>query len=173
VRARFAFAPDATARVSYLASALAVAALLALLGVLAIRGRGVPARRRPLAAPESAPHDPLRRLPWRHALALAAAIGLGAGFVFALRAGAGLALATLVLVRLGVSARRLFALAAGLLVAIPLLYLAFPSSDSPGRSFDYAIDHLAAHWVAVVVVCCLAAACALDAHDLRRRLRRG
>jgi arabinofuranan 3-O-arabinosyltransferase len=164
VKARFAFAPNTTARVSYLASVLGIAALLAVVGVAWLRRRRHPARPAPSATAEPGPPD---------SLALAAAVGLVGGFVFALRAGGGLALATVVLARVGVGARRLFALAGALLAAIPVIYLAFTSSDAPRHAFDYAIDHIGAHWVAVAAVCCLAAGCALDAARLRRRLRRG
>jgi hypothetical protein len=171
VAARFAFGPQAAARASYLLSALAVLIMLVVLAVGVLRRR----RRGPQPEPAApwAAADVPRTVAWRPALALAAAVGLIGGFAFALRAGAVLAVAALVLMRVGVSARRLFGLAAVLIAALPLVYLAFPSSSSPRQAFSYAVEHLGAHWLAVGAVCCLAVGCALDASALRRLLRRG
>ncbi len=173
--ARFEFAPQRLATASYWLSAAGCTALLLVL-LTRLRPRR---RRRPghaasppggasawLAEPLA---DPLRRVAWRPALAAGAAITLIGGFVFALRAGAVLGPLAVLLLRLGVSVRRLVALAALAIAALPALYLIFPARDKGGFSFDYAIDNIAAHWVAVGAVCCLLGAAALAAATLRRR----
>jgi hypothetical protein len=80
------------------------------------------------------------------------------GFVFALRAGVVLGpLVALVLWR-GIPARAL-ALASGALlaVAVPLLYLVRPLAADRYQT-NWAVDHIAAHWVAVLAVSALGAA---------------
>jgi hypothetical protein len=50
----------------------------------------------------------------------------------------------------GIGARALALAAAGLLgVVVPAIYLLFPAKDQGGFNFEYAQDHLAAHWCAV------------------------
>ena len=88
-------------------------------------------------------------------------IGALGAVLFALRMGPALAAVSLVLLRAGVNARRLVALAAALIALLPAIYLAFPPTDRGGFSFTYPTDVLFAHWVAVVAVSCLGAAAVL------------
>jgi hypothetical protein len=66
--------------------------------------------------------------------------------------------------------RRLAALAAVGVAALPVLYLVFPADDKGGYSFEFTSDTMGAHWVADGVVFLLAAA-GLLAAVVRRRLR--
>ena len=169
--ARFAFAPQRAATAGYALSGVGVLGALALL----VAGR---LRRRRGAGPMSAEpgRDPLGRpaavgpvqATWRRALLAGAAVALVGGFVFALRAGLVLGPVAVVLLRWGITPSRLTGLATAGLAAIPVLYLVFPARDRGGYSFDYALDNLGAHWVAVAVICATAAACALEAAALRR-----
>jgi hypothetical protein len=168
--ARFAFAPQRVATAGIAVSGLAALVLL-VLGVAAlVRRRGWEPSRPVWAEAERdlAPRDPARRLGWAPALALGAAVVVVGGGLFALRAGLVLGVAAVVLLRTGLTARRLLTLAALGIVLLPLLYIVFPAGDEGGFNFDYAVDNLGAHWVAVAVVSCVAVACALDALALRR-----
>jgi hypothetical protein len=145
---------------------VAVALLLALIAVAVLR-----ARRRALVVPPSVAErdlpDPLIRLPWRQALLAALAVGVVCGFVFALRAGAVLLPLTVLALRVGVSVRRLTAAAiAGIALLVPI-YLVFQPKDRGGFNFGYAVDLLGAHWIAVGIVCCIAAASLLTTRGLR------
>jgi len=170
-RAHFAFAPQRLADTSYWFSAIGAAILALVLAAEAVlrqrRGIRVPA---PPSAWVAPPADPVRRLPvWGALAAGVLAAGLG-GVVFALRAGAVMGPVVLVLLLfLGVNARRLLGLAFLGLVAMVVLYLAYPSPDAGGFYFPYAQHYLNAHWVAVGVVCALAAASVIMAWDLRTR----
>jgi len=168
--ARFWFAPQRLATVSYVISALTgLAVLVLLLLPLARRRRARRAAPDASAATISWPAaDSVLRLGWRAALALGVGVGLLGAWLFAVRAGVLLALAVGVLTWLGVTSRRLLLwLAIPLLAVIPLLYVLVPSSDA-GSFFGYADEHLAAHWLAVAAVCAITAACLLDAWQLRR-----
>ena len=86
------------------------------------------------------------------------AAGLVLGFVFALRAGAILGPLTFLVLWRGVSARTLALLAGGvLLVVVPVLHVAV---GLPGQGYDtnYAVQRIAAHWLAVGAVCALGGA---------------
>jgi hypothetical protein len=147
----FSFAPN---RALLVTDAISLAACLLLLALLvALRPRGVPADLTPLAA-GGAP----ARWPARRALVAGLAAAAVLGFVFALRAGVVLGpLVALVLWR-GIPARAL-ALASGALlaVAVPALYLVRPRAPD-GYQTNWAVDHIAAHWVAVLAVSALGAA---------------
>jgi arabinofuranan 3-O-arabinosyltransferase len=119
-----------------------------------------------LVGDRSAP-DPVRRLSWRASLAAGAVMAVAGGFMFALRAGAVLGPLTVLFLRAGVSVRRLLAVATGGLALLPVLYIAFPPRDEGGFAPDYALDSLAAHWVAVGVVVSLGGAASLWAWRLR------
>ena len=122
----------------------------------------------PLADPPAwaaPPVDPVRRLRWTGAVLVALAAG-GLGSVFAFRAGLAVALATLVLLRIGVSARRLLALSLLGLFAIPLAYLASPAPSEFGFYFYYSLHFITAHWIAVGVVCALLGATLLMSYDV-------
>jgi hypothetical protein len=143
----------------------------ALLALLLLLRRGA----RP-AEPEPNPTrrevaDPLRRLAWGPALAVGAAVGVVTGLFFALRVGAVLGPLAAVLLRDGVSARRLLLLATLGLAAVPVIYLAGLPVDQGGFNFAYANEQLGAHWIAVGAVCCLAAASGIGAWALRRGRR--
>jgi hypothetical protein len=185
VEARFGFAPQTAATASFALSGLACLGLLGIVlvprlrrrreaGALAVAGAG-PGNGRPPTAEVAWP-DPLVRLGWVPALLVSGAIGAFAALLFALRMGPPLVALSLVLLRAGVNARRLVAIAAALIALLPLIYIAFPPTDRGGFSFTYATDVLFAHWVAVVAVMCLGAASALaclrrprSARSARRR----
>ena len=140
----FGFAPQRGVLVAYLLSALACLALLAVLLL-----------RRPTRAPAVSPADlasgpPTGQMPARRALAAGVLAGAVLGFMFSLRAGVLIGPAVALLLWRGVGARVL-ALAGGLLLAVvvPAVYLLFPSPDQGGYDFNYAVDLIAAHWVAV------------------------
>jgi arabinofuranan 3-O-arabinosyltransferase len=166
--ARFAFVPQRAATAGFVLSAVACLVLLAVLVASLLRRRRAP----PVAAEADAisppPADPLVRAGWPAALAAAAGVAVVTGPIFALRMGAVLGLLTLVLLRVGVNVGRLVAIAIVAIAALPVIYVVFPATDKGGYSFQYASDQIYAHWVAVVGVCCLAAAGALSAVRLRR-----
>jgi hypothetical protein len=162
--ARFAFAPQRIAHAGYAVSVLAC--LLFAWLVLAGRRRGGLARReeRP-----QAPRSPgLAPMGLPRALAIGFVVALVTGIVFALRAGVVIGPATALLLWRGVAADFLLKLSAACLAALPVLYVVFPAEDRGGFSFEFALDNLGAHWVAVVAVCALAWACALEAIAWRR-----
>jgi hypothetical protein len=81
------------------------------------------------------------------------AVGAVAGFVFALRLGVFVVPLTAVVLWRGIGPRALVLTTAALLgIAVPAIYLAFPTKDLGGFNFSYATHHLAAHWVAVVAL---------------------
>jgi MYXO-CTERM domain-containing protein len=141
---RFAYAPQRPVTWGYVVSALAALILLAL---LALGRRRRVTRQAP--APLPAADHPRR---WPLPAALAAGLGLGAvvGVLFALRAGVVLGPVIALVLWRGIGARALALAAAGLLgVVVPAIYLLFPAKDQGGFNFEYAQDHLAAHWCAV------------------------
>jgi hypothetical protein len=83
--------------------------------------------------------------------------------------GVVLAVLALVMALVGTTVRRLIAIAALCIAAMPVLYLLFPATDKGGYSFQFADDHIYAHWLGVVAVCCLAVAGLLDARRIRAR----
>jgi len=146
---RFAFGPQRAVTWAYLLSALAC---LALLGLMAVRRPG--AETAPAAPPQPGPEPVLGvGLSLRRAAAIALLIAAPLGFVFALRAGLGLfPIVTFVLWR-GLTPRRLALLAGGLLAVEPLLYLLFmPDKSGAGYNFNYPVDLIGAHWLAVAAV---------------------
>jgi hypothetical protein len=174
--ARFAFGPQRIANAAYLASLIGVVAMLSFLLVEGVRRR----RRGPRALPATSaqdwappPSDPLTRLSWPGTLALAAPAGLALGLLYGAVAGLGLVAVLTVLGREGLSARRLLAVGAVGLAAVPALYLAAPVVDQGGFNFDYAREHLDAHRVAAVALACVLGACAMDAVRWRVMRRRG
>lgn len=172
-KARFAFQPQRAAVAGYVISAL-TAALLALAGLAALvrrrRRRGAAAGGAGSAAPVVDPSvpDPLVRLSWRPALGWGAAVAAAGAFLFALRAGVLLGPMAVALLLVGVNARRLLVAAAAGLAVLPVIYIAFPPRDQGGYNFDYAVQLMGAHWVAVGIVCCIGAGCGLAAVRLAR-----
>jgi hypothetical protein len=145
---RFAFGPQGPVTWAYLLSALAC---LVLLGFLALRRPG--AEIAPAAAPEPRPEPTSTGLPLRRAAAIGLLVAAPLAFVFALRAGIGLFPIVTFLLWRGVGARRLALLAGGLLAIEPVLYLLFtPRKRDGGYNFNYAVDLIGAHWLAVAAV---------------------
>ena len=160
--ARFEFAANSAAGLSYWLAAAGCLGMLLLLAVGWRRRRMRPADPEPeLVLPEeaNAAADRPPRLPAGRAVAIGVAAGLACGLVFALRAGvvAG-PLIALILWR-GVGARALI-LAAGVLlaVAVPAVYALFLPRDKGGFNSDYAQDLLGAHWLGVAAWLLLALA---------------
>jgi arabinofuranan 3-O-arabinosyltransferase len=164
--ARFWFAPQRLATVSYGISGLIGLAVLVLLVVPVARRRGAGAGP-PARVRLSVARDPILRLrPWP-AVGLGAAVGLLGAWFFAVRAGVLLGVAVALLAWLGLASRRLMWAAIPPLVVIPLLYVR-GGNPEPGGFFGFADQHLASHWLAVAAVCAIASACLLDARAIRR-----
>ncbi len=143
-RASFVWAPNAILRPAYAISALGC---LLLLTLLVLRRRRGPLPRR---LPALAWDGEFGRWGWRRALVAGLLAAPVLGFVFALRAGVVLGpLVALVLWR-GLSVRRLVQVAgAVLVVAVPVAYLLTPEADPGGYDTAYAVQRIAAHWLAV------------------------
>jgi hypothetical protein len=192
--ARMYFVPQTTVNTAYAISALAGLILLAVaLGLRAparlrrrVSGRvRVPVgvrRRLPRAVPAGVPaaprwiprvrgEDPLRIASWPVTLGLTVLVGLVTAGVFAARFAVVAAPVTLVLLRVGFNARRLLALAALLIAAVPVLYLANPAHNFGGYDFDYGLHYLTAHWLAAGALCLLLAAAIVQASALRHARR--
>ena len=92
-------------------------------------------------------------MPARRAALLAVPVALALGFVFAARATPLFWLGVFVVLWRGIGARAL-ALAGGALLglAVPLLYVLVRPENRGGYNPEYAIDLIAAHWVAVAGV---------------------
>jgi hypothetical protein len=170
--ASFAFAPQATADVSYLVSLLAFLAMLAVVLLAWWRGRRRGRRRRRrrgdgVALWGEPPVVPARRYGLRFAIPVALAVGLVGGYVFAWRAAPPLALGTAALMVVGVTVGRLLLLALYGLAVVPILYLVNPLPNLGGANFGYAQHYIGAHWVAVGVVCALLWALVLWLRELR------
>jgi arabinofuranan 3-O-arabinosyltransferase len=166
IAAEFRYGPQRAADVAYAVSAFGVAAVLALL-VVAFRRR----RRAPVEQPRPLDRTaPLLRPPVATAVVASLCAGVVTAGLFALRTGPITAVIVFALLRWGVTVRRLAGLAAFGVVALPVLYLAFPPEDKGGYSFEFANETLGAHWVADGVVFLLAAAALLAART-RRRVR--
>ena len=169
----FGFAPQRLALAGYAVSALGCLVLVGILAAALLRRR----RRTPQRA--EAPEgflaglgpDPVRRLPLRRALPLALAIGVVGGALFSLRMGAVMLPLSLVLMLVGVNVRRLALLAAAGLALLPLIYLLFPAEDEGGYNFGFAEYYTRAHYIAVLALCCFAAAAWLAARRVRAALR--
>src|SRR5204862_2351861 len=129
--ARFAFAVQRAAVVGYGISALACLVLLVVLAVPLLRRRRAVLPVEVDAIPEPGPDRPLRA-GWRVTLAATATVAVITGPVFALRMGVVLGLLTLVLLRVGVTVRRLVAIAAAAIGLVTAIYLVFPAPDKGG-----------------------------------------
>jgi hypothetical protein len=161
--ASFAFAPNRALLAGDVISLIACLALLALLVLR--RPRGLAASLAPL------PDAPARAWPLRRALAAGVAAGLVLGFVFALRAGAILGPLTFLVLWRGVSARTLALLAgAVLLIVVPVVHVAV---GLPGQGYDtnYAVQRIAAHWLAGGALCALGGALLLTLSPALARRR--
>jgi hypothetical protein len=176
----FSFAPQDGVRVGYAISAIAGALLLAfLLGapLLARRRRGASTLGGRAAArhgdsphtgtvpsrPEPGPPLPEDRpagLPLPRAALVAGAVTVPLALLFALRTSVAIfPLLTLVLWR-GVGSRVLAVAAAVLLgIVVPALYVLISPRDRGGFNFEYSTELIWAHWVGVVGIVLLMAAC--------------
>ena len=153
---RFAYGPQRAATIGYVVSALGCLALLALL-VLGRRRLPAPA---PPPAPLPAAPDPPRPLAPRRAAVVAVVAAAVLGFCFGLRAGIVLGpLLGLALWR-GVADRVLVISAGALLaLAVPLSYVLVALLSSRGNpgGYDsgYANDRIAGHWLALAALTAL------------------
>jgi hypothetical protein len=154
--ARFAFAPDRAVKWAYGIGGVA-SLLLALLLLVRRPPRPEPLPTAPPFDAAAADRPPPR--PWPRAIAIGLAVGAVLGFVLALRAGVVIAPAVALIVRRGIGARPLVLAAAGLLgIVLPALYLTAGPDDRGGFNPAYAVDFIAAHWVAVAGLMLAAAA---------------
>jgi hypothetical protein len=151
--ARFEFAANAAARLSYWLAAAGCLGMLVLLAIGWRRRRGRAGRPGPapelpegaVAVADRPPHMPLGR-----AAAVGVAAALACGLVFALRAGLVAGPVIAVILWRGVGARTLILAAGALLaVAVPAVYVLFLPRDRGGFNSDYAQDLLGAHWLGV------------------------
>ncbi len=165
----FAFAPQGTANIGYVVSALAGVLCLALI-IVRRRKATIPLARTGASAarPARRTRSP-RPLPLGRALLTAVAVAAAFGVVFGLRAGAVALPVTALLLWRGAEARQLTA-GVGLLlgVVVPLLYLWDPASSAGGNHAGYPAQHLAAHWAAVAAIGLLLAAVALTLPEVER-----
>lgn len=166
-RARFAFGPNRPVTWGYWLSALIALVLVVVLVARRPRGRALaPLDRAPLPAPQDA------RVPLGRAAAIAAGAGVLLGFVFSIRAGVVIVPGLALLLWLGPSTRRLVLAAAALLgVVVPLAYLTFSPPNRHGDDFNYAVDHITAHWVGVAAVVLLLLALCRTLAAARRQAR--
>lgn len=186
----FAFAPQRTMNAGFALSAVACAALIALLA-MGIRGRR---RRHREAGSAIGQNNVLERnssvldypppglsggaaepaTPLRWALAIGAAAGLVGAFVFALRAGVVIGPTVALLLWRGVGPAALALTAAALTaVVLPSIYVLLPPDDAGGFNSEFAADLTGAHWVAVAVWVLFAVAVALTVSTASRRRRAG
>jgi arabinofuranan 3-O-arabinosyltransferase len=148
--ARFAFAPNGSARLGYAVSLLASLACLALVAV--------DPRRRPRPAVvadagELPGADAPERWTLRNAGAAALVCGLIIAFLFGPVPGAVALVPIFLALRAAVGARAL-ALAGGALLAlvVPLLYLVHPADSDRANNVRFAAERIAAHWVTVAAL---------------------
>ena len=159
----FSFAPQDGVRVGYAISGMVCLLLLLLLVVGWVRARreaaaaGGEALRNPR---EPLPADRPRPLPLPRAALLALVATIPLSLLFAARTSVVLfPLITLILWR-GAGTRLLTLVAAALLgLVVPALYLLLTPEDRGGFNFEYSTELISAHWVAVVALVLLMAAC--------------
>jgi hypothetical protein len=171
-RVEFAFAPQDGVRLGLIASAVACLVMLAFLvgAPLAARfGSPQPELDDPAEA-EGLPDDRRERLPLPRAAVIALAVTVPLALLFALRTSVVIfPLVTLVLWR-GVGSRALALAAAVLLgMVVPLLYAIVSPRDRGGYNFEYSTELIWAHWVGVVALVMLGAACWRALAGARRR----
>jgi hypothetical protein len=150
-RVAFHFGPQSEAIAGYIASALICATLVLFLLIgwrFIRRDRTEPVLEGPVLA------DPrVRALSLPRAVLVAIPVAAVVGVMFALRAGAGAyPLLVLVLWR-GFQPRTLVLAAAGLLgIAVPLDYLLRNVPNQGGYNFQYSLDVIVAHWIALAAI---------------------
>ena len=165
-RVSFTFAPQRAMVWLYVLSGLAV---LVLAGLLLLRRvpTGEPAPTEELRVVE-----PTERMPVRRAALIGLAAGVALGFVFSIRSGIVIAPVVALICWRGIGAWALTLAAAVLLVAVvPAIYLSEPFRNLGGYDFNYAIDLIAAHWVAVAAVVLLLVALARTLSEARAARR--
>jgi hypothetical protein len=153
-------------KTSYVVSAVAVAAMLLLLILGALRH------------PVPAAVDPRRLLPdvssgprplWR-AAAIALVMAIPLGYLFAIRAGAGLFLLLTFVLWRGYGPRTLVLAAAALLgIVVPILYAIVSPSHRGPYDFAYSTQLITPHWVGVGAIVLLIVAVG----QIMRRSARG
>jgi hypothetical protein len=150
----FTFAPQRTAQLAYVVSAVFCGLLCLLLVGLRAPLQVPPARRTALA------DDRLPHLPLVTSAIVAALATVPLCLLFALRTSVGIfPVLTFALWR-GVPARRLAIVAAGLLgVAVPVAYAIASPQNRGGYNFDYSIRTIGAHWIGVLALVLLMVAC--------------
>ena len=174
--ADFSYAPQDGVRLGYAVSAIACLLLLAFLvgAPLLARRRDDAARGRPLApaAPRERllPDERPAAMPLPRALLIAFALTAPLALLFALRTSVAIfPLLTLILWR-GIGARALALVAALLLgLVVPALYVLISPRDRGGFNFEYSTELIWAHWVGVVALVVLMAACWRSLRALRMR----
>jgi arabinofuranan 3-O-arabinosyltransferase len=156
-RVAFTFAPQGGVRRGYAISAIVCLLLLVFLVA------GWWRRRREsdtTPAPAHLPEEQPRRIALPRAAAVAFVITIPLALLFAKRTSVVIfPLLTFVLWR-GVGSRILTALAAVLLgVVVPIVYAVASPTDRGGYNFEYSLETINAHWVAVGALVLLMAAC--------------
>jgi hypothetical protein len=152
----FNFAPQATARLGYLASGLVCLLLLAFVVAGALAGHRGAAEPEPPRWPDLRPG----RVPLPAAAAISLVITIPLALLLAKRTGVVIfPLLTLILWR-GIGPRPLTAGAAVLLgLVVPVMYAVISPRDRGGYNFEYSIELMQAHWVGVGAFVLLLAAC--------------
>ncbi len=148
-RVEIDYAPDDRLTMGYGVSGVGI---LVLLAFLLLRRRERVRQREPSTAPPGR-LDARADAPARWRLHRALAFGVVAagvlGFVFALRAGAVMGPVLALILWRGIPNRMLVVGAGGLLlVGVPVAHLVVGNADPGGYDANYAVDHIAAHWVA-------------------------
>jgi hypothetical protein len=94
--------------------------------------------------------------------------GVVLGFVFSIRSGVVIAPVVAVIAWRGIGARSLTLVAGALLlIAVPAIYMFDLPPNQGGFDYTYAIDLIAAHWVAVAAIVLLTVALARSLIELR------
>jgi arabinofuranan 3-O-arabinosyltransferase len=156
----FSFGPQDGVRVAYLISGIVSLLLLVLLAVGWLRSRHEAPEPASSNAAAPLPADRTRPLPLPRAALVALVLTVPLSILFAARTSVVLfPLLTLIIWR-GVGPRLLTLAAAGMLgLVVPVLYLLLEPEDRGGFNFEYSTELIAAHWVAVVALVLLMAAC--------------
>ncbi len=169
--ATFKFVPQSTANQAYIASAGAAVIFLLMLGGSLFTDR----RRRLAGAPDAivpepmpAPGDDKLAHSRRQFAAITPLLAGGvAAALFALRVGPPAAIIALLLGIWGVNVRRLYRLAAGALILVPVAYLALTPKNKSGGNFYYAVEQIGAHWLATIAILLAGSGAALTALRIR------
>lgn len=169
--AKFDFAPQASANTAYAASAGATGLFALILGGSLLAGRrrrlaGAPAAIEPIA-PDAPGDDRLAHAKRQFAATVPLLAGAVAAALFALRVGPPVALIALFLGLWGVNVRRLYRLAAGALMLIPIAYVALTPKNKGGGNFYYAVEQIMTHWLATIAILLAGSGAVLTALRIR------